>query len=97
LIAVGDFLNHSWTLSSRSKLLDFHLVALVFYDFESPIQMQLQNPSKSVVSSGANISFMVALVLTTASSAMTLEQLTPVFIAGGWAMGWIREWRAQLL
>eukprot|EP00913_Durusdinium_trenchii_P036086 g33767.t1 len=30
----------------------------------------------------ANISFMVALVLTTASSAMTLEQLTPVFIAG---------------
>eukprot|EP00438_Fugacium_kawagutii_P007706 Skav222595 [mRNA] locus=scaffold1852:71615:75035:- [translate_table: standard] len=31
---------------------------------------------------GANICFMVALVLTTASSAMTLEQLTPVFIAG---------------
>ncbi|CAE7588291.1 IDE, partial [Symbiodinium sp. CCMP2456] len=31
---------------------------------------------------GANISFTAALVLTTASSAMTLEQLTPVFIAG---------------
>eukprot|EP00439_Symbiodinium_sp_Y106_P071480 s981_g12.t2 len=31
---------------------------------------------------GANISFTAALVLTTASSAMTLEQLTPVFIPG---------------
>ena len=29
----------------------------------------------------ANVAFMAALVLTTASSAMTLEQLTPVFIA----------------
>ena len=46
--------------------------------------------------SGANISFMVALVLTTASSAMTLEQLTPVFIAG-LGTGKMKSWRLVMM
>lgn len=44
--------------------------------------MGLRAMALGLLAFGANISFMVALVLTTASSAMTLEQLTPVFIAG---------------
>ncbi|CAJ1362679.1 unnamed protein product [Effrenium voratum] len=45
-------------------------------------QLGLRALGLGLLAFGANICFMVALVLTTASSAMTLEQLTPVCIAG---------------
>lgn len=60
--------------------------------------VNLQAPPQQVVPLGANICFMVALVLTTASSAMTLEQLTPVCIAGNpagiclWVRGMGIDW-----